>query len=100
MSTYPRQDAPQSSGKEQVSRRKQYAFFSVGTPDRVASVYGHCSGQVNLQTGEILACISYGLYQYRETRHLSLSDRVRLFPCTTEEFIILEARRVAGIENI
>ena len=34
--------------------RPIYRFFSFRTSERMASEYGHCSGQVNLQTGEIL----------------------------------------------
>lgn len=46
----------------------------------MASEYGHCSGQVNLQTGEILANISYGLFHYPETYQLNLADSISQFP--------------------
>ena len=52
--------------------RPIYRFFSFRTSERMASEYGHCSGQVNLQTGEILANISYGLFHYPETYQLNL----------------------------
>lgn len=77
---------------EPMSKPQKYAFFSFQTSDRLASEYGHCSGQVNLQTGGILATITYGLFHYREERRLNINDPVSLF-AHTEEQIIREARR-------
>lgn len=45
------------------------------------------------QTGEILATISYGLFQYREVLKLNTSDPVNTFPYTIEDEIICAARR-------
>ena len=78
---------------------KRYAFFSFFTTGRLASEYGHCSGQVDLRTGEILANISYGLFQYREDYRLNIKNRVSDFPHTTEELIVCAARRAAEIDS-
>ena len=56
----PRLEAP-------AARPRKYAFFRFQTGKRLASAYGCCSGQVDRRTGEILATITYGLFQYRET---------------------------------
>ena len=53
-------------------RPRKYAFFRFQTGKRLASAYGCCSGQVDRRTGEILATITYGLFQYRETFKLNL----------------------------
>lgn len=66
----------------------------------MASEYGHCSGQVNLQTGEILANISYGLFHYPETYQLNLADSISQFPHTTKELIICAARHAANEEGV
>ena len=80
--------------------RPIYRFFSFRTSERMASEYGHCSGQVNLQTGEILANISYGLFHYRETYQLNLADSISQFPHTTKELIICAARHAANEEGV
>lgn len=76
-----------------------YRFFSFGTSERMASEYGHCSGQVNLRTGEILASISYGLFHHRETHQLNMTDPVSQFPYTTKDLIICAARHAAKKEE-
>lgn len=80
--------------------RPIYRFFSFRTSERMASEYGHCSGQVNLQTGEILANISYGLFHYPETYQLNLADSISQFPHTTKELIICAARHAANEEGV
>lgn len=80
--------------------RPIYRFFSFRSSERMASEYGHCSGQVNLQTGEILANISYGLFHYRETYQLNLADSISQFPHTTKELIICAARHAANEEGV
>lgn len=76
-------------------RQKKYAFFSFSIKERLASEYGRCSGQVNLQTGEILASVSYGLFQYREHYCLNISNQINAFPYTIEDRIICAAKRAA-----
>ena len=75
--------------------RPIYRFFSFRTSEMLASEYGHCSGQVNLRPGEILANISYGLFHYRETHQLNMADPISQFPHTTRELIICAARHAA-----
>ena len=82
----PRLEAP-------APRPRKYAFFRFQTGKRLASAYGCCSGQVDRRTGEILATITYGLFQYRETFKLNLSDPVHSFPYTIEDEIIRVARK-------
>ena len=82
----PRLEAP-------APRPRKYAFFRFQTGKRLASAYGCCSGQVDRRTGEILATITYGLFQYRETFKLNLSDPVHSFPYTIEDEIIRAARK-------
>ena len=74
-------------------RPRKYAFFRFQTGKRLASAYGCCSGQVDRWTGEIRATITYGLFQYRETFKLNLSDPVHSFPHTIEDEIIRAARK-------
>lgn len=76
----PRLEAP-------AARPRKYAFFRFQTGKRLASAYGCCSGQVERRTGEILATITYGLFQYRETFKLNLTDPVHSFPYTIEDEI-------------
>ena len=47
-----------------TARFGRYVFFKFRTGQRLASEYGVCSGQVDRRTGEILATITYGLFQY------------------------------------
>lgn len=82
----PRLEAP-------APRPRKYAFFRFQTGKRLASAYGCCSGQVDRRTGEILATITYGLFQYREMFKLKLSDPVHSFPYTIEDEIIRAARK-------
>lgn len=82
----PRLEAP-------APRPRKYAFFRFQTGKRLASAYGCCSGQVDRRTGEILATFTYGLFQYRETFKLNLSDPVHSFPYTIEDEIIRAARK-------
>ena len=82
----PRLEAP-------APRPRKYAFFRFQTGKRLASAYGCCSGQVDRRAGEILATITYGLFQYRETFKLNLSDPVHSFPYTIEDEIIRAARK-------
>lgn len=82
----PRLEAP-------APRPRKYAFFRFQTGKRLASAYGCCSGQVDRRTGEILATITYGLFQYRGTFKLNLSDPVHSFPHTIEDEIIRAARK-------
>ena len=82
----PRLEAP-------APRPRKYAFFRFQTGKRLASAYGCCSGQVDRRTGEILATITYGLFQYRETFKLNLSDPVHSFPYMIEDEIIRAARK-------
>ena len=79
--------------KTSVARPRKYAFFRFQTGRHLASECGCCSGQVDRQTGEILATITYGLFQYRETFKLNLSDPVHSFPYTIEDEIICAARK-------
>lgn len=76
-----------------AARTGKYAFFRFRTGRHLASACGCCSGQVDRQTGEILATISYGLFQYREVLKLNTSDPVNTFPYTIEDEIICAARR-------
>ena len=76
-----------------TARFGRYVFFKFRTGQRLASEYGVCSGQVDRRTGEILATITYGLFQYRETFKLHLSDPVPSFPYTIEDEIICAARK-------
>ena len=76
-----------------TARFGRYVFFKFRTGQRLASEYGVCSGQVDRRTGEILATITYGLFQYRETFKLNLSDPVHSFPYTIEDEIICAARK-------
>ena len=76
-----------------AARPRKYAFFTFRTGRRLASAEGCCSGQVDCRTGEILATITYGLFQYRETFKLNLSDPVHSFPYTIEDEIIRAARK-------
>ena len=76
-----------------TARFGRYVFFKFRTGQRLASEYGVCSGQVDRRTGEILATITYGLFQYRETFKLNLSDPVHSFPYTIEDEIIRAARK-------
>ena len=82
----PRLEAPEA-------RPRKYAFFRFQTGKRLASAYGCCSGQVDRRTGEILATITYGLFQYREMFKLNLTDPVHSFPYTIEDEIICAARK-------
>ena len=86
----PRLEAP-------APRPRKYAFFRFQTGKRLASAYGCCSGQVDRRTGEILATITYGLFQYRETFKLNLSDPVHSFPYTIEGEIICAARKAVRL---
>ena len=76
-----------------TARFGRYVFFKFRTGQRLASEYGVCSGQVDRRTGEILATITYGLFQYRETFKLNLSDPVHSCPYTIEDEIICAARK-------
>ena len=76
-----------------AAKSRKYAFFTFRTGRRLASAEGCCSGQVDCRTGEILATITYGLVQYRETFKLNLSDPVHSFPYTIEGEIICAARK-------
>ena len=76
-----------------AAKSRKYAFFTFRTGRRLASAEGCCSGQVDCRTGEILATITYGLFQYRETFKLNLSDPVHSFPYTIEDEIIRAARK-------
>ena len=76
-----------------TAKSRKYAFFTFRTGRRLASAEGCCSGQVDCRTGEILATITYGLFQYRETFKLNLSDPVHSFPYTIEDEIICAARK-------
>lgn len=78
-------------------RGSKYQFFSFQTSERLASEYDRCSGQIDLRTGEILASITYGLFQHRERYRLHVDDP---FPCTTEDQIISAARHAAEKEDI
>lgn len=80
-----------------AARQRRYAFFRFQTGRQLASVGGHCSGQVDRRTGEILATISYGLHQYREVLKLNISDPVSAFPYTIEDEIICAARRAVRL---
>ena len=86
----PRQEVP-------APRPRKYAFFRFQTGKRLASAYGCCSGQVDRRTGEILATITYGLFQYREMFKLKLSDPVHSFPYTIEDEIICAARKAVRL---
>ena len=86
----PRLEAP-------APRPRKYAFFRFQTGKRLASAYGCCSGQVDRRTGEILATITYGLFQYREMFKLKLSDPVHSFPYTIEDEIICAARKAVRL---
>lgn len=86
----PRLEAP-------APRPRKYAFFRFQTGKRLASAYGCCSGQVDRRTGEILATITYGLFQYRETFKLNLSDPVHSFPYTIDDEIICVARKAVRL---
>ena len=55
-----------------TARFGRYVFFKFRTGQRLASEYGVCSGQVDRRTGEILATITYGLFQYLSLIHISL----------------------------
>ena len=80
-----------------TARFGRYVFFKFRTGQRLASEYGVCSGQVDRRTGEILATITYGLFQYRETFKLNLSDPVHSFPYTIEDEIICAARKAVRL---
>ena len=86
----PRLEAP-------APRPRKYAFFRFQTGKRLASAYGCCSGQVDRRTGEILATITYGLFQYRETFKLNLTNPVHSFPHTIEDEIICAARKAVRL---
>lgn len=86
----PRLEAP-------AARPRKYAFFRFQTGKRLASAYGCCSGQVDRRTGEILATITYGLFQYRETFKLNLTNLVHSFPHTIEDEIICAARKAVRL---
>lgn len=86
----PRLEAP-------AARPRKYAFFRFQTGKRLASAYGCCSGQVDRRTGEILATITYGLFQYREMFKLNLTDPVHSFPYTIEDEIICAARKAVRL---
>lgn len=81
-------------------RGSKYQFFSFQTSERLASEYDRCSGQIDLRTGEILASITYGLFQHRECYRLHVDDPISQFPCTTEDQIISAARHAAEKEDI
>ena len=80
-----------------AAKSRKYAFFTFRTGRRLASAEGCCSGQVDCRTGEILATITYGLFQYRETFKLNLSDPVHSFPHTIEDEIICAARKAVRL---
>lgn len=80
-----------------TARFGRYVFFKFRTGQRLASEYGVCSGQVDRWTGEIRATITYGLFQYRETFKLNLSDPVHSFPYTIEDEIICAARKAVRL---
>ena len=80
-----------------AAKSRKYAFFTFRTGRRLASAEGCCSGQVDCRTGEILATITYGLFQYRETFKLNLSDPVHSFPYTIEDEIICAARKAVRL---
>ena len=80
-----------------AARPRKYAFFTFRTGRRLASAEGCCSGQVDCRTGEILATITYGLFQYRETFKLNLTNPVHSFPHTIEDEIICAARKAVRL---
>lgn len=80
-----------------TARFGRYVFFKFRTGQRLASEYGVCSGQVDRRTGEILATITYGLFQYRETFKLNLTNPVHSFPHTIEDEIICAARKAVRL---
>lgn len=92
---------PETDNAERVNasaaRTRKYVFFRFQTGRRLASAYGCCSGQVDRQTGEILATITYGLFQYREVLKLNISDPVNTFPYTIEDEIICAARKAVQL---
>ena len=69
--------------------------FEFNTSERMASNKGHIIGMVNIRTGEIIAYQTFGLMSYYEEYKLNTKDKVNAFPCTTEDRIILNARRIA-----
>ena len=80
-----------------ATKTRKYAFFRFKTGRRLAGECGYCSGQVDQRTGEILATISYGPFQYREVFKLSLSASVNSFPNTIEDKIICAAKKAARL---
>lgn len=76
-----------------TGRRRKYAFFRFQTGKWLASKCGSCFGQVDCQTGEIQATITYGVFQYREVLKLNISDPIHIFPYTIEDEIIFAARK-------
>lgn len=83
--------------KAQAARPRKYVFFRFQTWERMAGECGCCSGQVDCQTGEILATITHGLFQYREGLKLNISDPVNTFPYTIEDEIIYAARKAVRL---
>ena len=73
--------------------------FEFNTCERMASNKGHIRGMVNTKTGEIIAYQNFDLMSYGNEYKLNVKDKVSAFPCTTEDRIILNARRIAGQES-
>lgn len=83
--------------KAQAASSRKYAFFRFQTGRLLASACGCCFGQVDRKTGEILANITYGLFQYREVLKLNISDPVNSFPYTIEDEIICAAKKAVRL---
>jgi len=74
--------------------------FDFNTSDCMASNKGHVRGMVNIQTGNIIAKQFYGTMGYYDDYRLNISDKVNDFPYTTEDRIILSARKIISRENL
>ena len=85
--------------KAQAASSRKYAFFRFQTGRLLASACGCCFGQVDRKTGEILANITYGLFQYREVLKLNISDPVNSFPYTIEDEIICAAKKSRAVRR-
>ena len=73
--------------------------FEVNTCERMASNKGHIRGMVNTKTGEIIAYQNFGLMSYGNEYKLNVEDKVNAFPCTIEDRIIINARRIVEQED-
>ena len=77
--------------KEDITMWKNFEY---NTFERMASNKGHIRAMVNTRTGEIIAYQNFGLMSYGNEYKLNIKNKVNTFPYTTEDKIILDARRI------